>query len=52
VIASASLQLQLDARGTHVMVGYFQLRPQVFLEFYVERDLWSRYLAQQPPSAD
>jgi len=51
VIASASLDLKLDARGTHIMVGHFQLRPQVFLEFYVERALWSRYLATQPDSA-
>jgi uncharacterized protein (TIGR03663 family) len=51
VIASGSLDLKLDARGTHIMVGYFQLRPQVFLEFYVERALWLRYLAAQPDSA-
>jgi len=51
VIASASAHLELDARGTHIMVGYFQFRPQVFLEFYVERELWSRYLAQQPASS-
>ena len=44
VIASAKLDLRLDAQGTHVMVGYFQLRPQVFLELYVERGLWEQYL--------
>jgi predicted membrane-bound mannosyltransferase len=44
VIASAKLNLRLDAQGTHVMVGYFELRPQVFLELYVERGLWEQYL--------
>ena len=42
VIASAKLKLQLDAQGTHVMAGYFELRPQVFLELYVERGLWEK----------
>ena len=44
VIASGKLNLGLEAQGTHVMVGYFELRPQVFLELYVERGLWERYL--------
>jgi hypothetical protein len=34
------------------MAGYFQLRPQVFLELYVQLDLWQAYLAQHPPKAD
>lgn len=44
VIASAKLNLHLEAQGTHVMAGYFQLRPQVFLELYVERGLWEKHL--------
>jgi hypothetical protein len=34
------------------MVGYFQLRPQVFLELYVELELWKAYLVKNPPKAD
>ena len=34
------------------MVGYFQLRPQVFLELYVDLNLWQAYLANNPPKAD
>jgi len=52
VIASASLGLALDQDKTHIMVGYFQLRPGVFLELYVERGLWERYLAGQPKNED
>jgi len=47
IIASAKSDLRLDAQGTHVMVGYFELRPQVFLELYVERGLWEKFIKQQ-----
>src|SRR5262249_16041324 len=30
MVISAQLHAGLDAKGTHLMVGYFQLRPQVF----------------------
>ena len=40
MIVSAKLQAALDEKKTHVMVGYFQLRPQVFLELYVDLNLW------------
>ena len=36
MIVSAQLRAGLDEKKTHVMVGYFQLRPQVFLELYVD----------------
>jgi len=54
VIASAKSDLKLDAQGTHVMVGYFALRPQVFLELYVERTLWENFLKKEKdaPHAD
>jgi uncharacterized protein (TIGR03663 family) len=52
MIVSSQLHADLDARGTHVMAGYFQLRPQVFLELYVQLDLWQAYLAQHPPKGD
>jgi uncharacterized protein (TIGR03663 family) len=49
MIASAKLQAGLDEKKTHVMVGYFQLRPQVFLELYVDLKLWQNWLAKNPP---
>ena len=52
MIVSAQLRAALDEKQTHVMVGYFQLRPQVFLELYVELNLWKAYLAKNPPKAD
>src|SRR5205823_1641175 len=54
MIVSSKFQAALDEKKTHVMAGYFELRPQVFLELYVELDLWRSYLAAhpQPKSAD
>jgi predicted membrane-bound mannosyltransferase len=52
MIVSSKLQAALDEKKTHVMVGYFQLRPQVFLELYVDLNLWQAYLANNPPKAD
>jgi hypothetical protein len=49
MIVGAKLQAGLDEKKTHVMVGYFQLRPQVFLELYVELKLWQAWLAQNSP---
>jgi hypothetical protein len=34
------------------MIGYFQLRPQLFFELYVQRDLWQEWLAHKPVSAE
>jgi predicted membrane-bound mannosyltransferase len=48
MVVSAQLDVGLDKNGTHLMVGYFQLRPSVFLEFYVELNLWKAYLAGRP----
>jgi uncharacterized protein (TIGR03663 family) len=52
MIISAQFQAGLDEKKTHVMVGYFQLRPQIFLELYVESHLWQAWLAQNPPKPD
>jgi hypothetical protein len=52
MIVSSQLQAALDDKKTHVMAGYFQLRPQVFLELYVDLNLWRDYLAKNPPKAD
>ncbi len=49
MIVSASLHAALDESKTHLMVGYFQLRPQAFLELYVQLDLWRAYLQKKPP---
>jgi hypothetical protein len=52
MIVSAKLHAGLDEKKTHVMVGYFQLRPQVFLELYVELKLWQAYLTKIPPKSE
>lgn len=52
MIVSSQFKAALDEKKTHVMVGYFQLRPQVFLELYVELSLWRYYLARNPPKPD
>jgi uncharacterized protein (TIGR03663 family) len=49
MLVSSTFHAGLDEKGTHLMVGYFQLRPQVFFELYVEKQLWIAYLAKNPP---
>lgn len=49
MVVSAALNARLDEQKTHLMLGYFQLRPQVFLELYVQLDLWRAYLERHPP---
>ncbi len=41
MIVSAKLNANLDADHTHIMAGLFQLRPDSFLELYVETNLWN-----------
>jgi uncharacterized protein (TIGR03663 family) len=48
VVASAKCHASLDDRKTHLMVGYFQLRPQTFLELYVQLNLWQEWLEHRP----
>jgi hypothetical protein len=48
MVVSANLHAALDEKKTHLMVGYFQLRPQIFLELYVQLDLWREWLARRP----
>lgn len=52
MIVSAQFHAGLDEKQTHVMVRYFELRPQVFLELYVDLNLWRAYLAKNPPRPD
>jgi uncharacterized protein (TIGR03663 family) len=54
MIVSADLHAAFDEGPgrTHLMAGYFALRPQVFLELYVETNLWSAYIKTLPPEKD
>jgi uncharacterized protein (TIGR03663 family) len=48
MIVSAQWHANLDTKQSHLMVGYFELRPEVFLELYVEKELWTTWLARHP----
>jgi predicted membrane-bound mannosyltransferase len=52
IIVSASLHAALDEKRSHVMIGYFELRPGVFLELYSEIKLWREFLSRQPQTID
>jgi hypothetical protein len=54
MIVSSQFEAAFDERQekTHLMAGYFQLRPQVFLELYVELNLWRAYVQTLPREAD
>jgi hypothetical protein len=48
MVVSAKLHAGLDEKKTHVMIGYFELRPGSFFEIYVELPLWRAYLDKHP----
>ncbi len=52
VIVSAELGAALDEKSNRawLMTGIYELRPGVFLELYVERALWGKYVAALPRS--
>ncbi|MBU6402679.1 MAG: hypothetical protein KGS61_20350, partial [Verrucomicrobia bacterium] len=54
MIVSAKFNAAFDDRPvrTHLMAGYFQLRPRVFLELYVAVDLWRAYVQTLPRRED
>jgi uncharacterized protein (TIGR03663 family) len=54
VIASARLHASLDEKSDKrwISAGYYEHRPRVFLELFVELELWKRYLASLPPPRD
>jgi uncharacterized protein (TIGR03663 family) len=52
MIVSAQFRAGLDEKKTHLMAGYFQLRPQVFFELYVDVKLWQAWLAKHPPKLE
>jgi predicted membrane-bound mannosyltransferase len=51
MIVAADLHAAFDEGPgkTHLMVGYSALRPQVFLELYVNTNLWASYVKTHPP---
>jgi hypothetical protein len=52
MIVSAQFNARLDEKKTHLMVGYFEMRPAVFFELYVELETWKNYLSKNPPQPD
>ena len=54
MIVSTDLHAAFDELPgkTHLMAGYFALRPQVFLELYVNTNLWIAYVKTLPPEKD
>jgi predicted membrane-bound mannosyltransferase len=52
MIVSSQFHANLDEKKTHLMIGYFQLRPGTFFELYVELDLWRVYLVKHPPKRE
>lgn len=54
VLCAAKLDAKLDDKSdkAYIMTGYYQLRPQVFLELYVERGLWEKFVATLPRDTD
>jgi predicted membrane-bound mannosyltransferase len=51
MLVAAKLHASLDEKKTHLMVQYYQLRPQLFFELYVQKDLWQEWLAHKPRPA-
>ncbi len=54
IICSSKLDAGLDEKSGKkwLMAGYTELRPQRFLELYVELELWKKYVATLPPVRD
>jgi len=54
MIVGAELHAGFDERParTHLMAGYYELRPNVFFELYVNISLWTKYIKTVPPEKD
>jgi len=54
VVAAAEWNVRWDERSDRrwLMTGLYELRPRVFLELYVELELWKRWLAERPRPAE
>jgi uncharacterized protein (TIGR03663 family) len=50
VLVSAKLDALLDEKSNKawIMTGYYELRPGVYFELYVERGLWEKFVATLP----
>ncbi|MBP9902677.1 MAG: TIGR03663 family protein [Verrucomicrobia subdivision 3 bacterium] len=54
VLVSAKLDALLDEKSNKawIMTGYYELRPGVYFELYVERGLWEKFVATLPRTDD
>lgn len=54
ILTSAKLGAALDDQSGRkwIMAGYYELRPNVFLELYVELGLWTEFVATLPRDSD
>ncbi|MCZ7641057.1 MAG: hypothetical protein M5U12_36385 [Verrucomicrobia bacterium] len=54
VIAGAQLHAELDEKSEKrwLSAGYYEHRPRVFFELFVELELWKRYLDSIPRVPD
>lgn len=54
VVAAAEWDVRWDDRSHRrwLMAGLYEIRPRVFLELYVELELWKRWLAQRSRSEE
>jgi uncharacterized protein (TIGR03663 family) len=54
VVISSKLDARLDEKSDRkwIMAGISEMRPGVFLELYVELELWTRYVATLPREQD
>ena len=49
MIVASALHTHLDEDRSHQMPHYFEFRPGVFFELYVETNLWRTYVQTRPP---
>ena len=54
ILVSAKLNALLDEKSNKawIMTGYYELRPGVYFELYVKRELWEKFVATLPCTED
>lgn len=54
IVTSARLRAALDEKSNkaYLMTGLYELRPGVFLELYVELELWKKFVATLPRASE
>ena len=54
MLVSARLDARLDDKSgkAYIMAEFYELRPNVFMELYVERGLWEKFVATLPKDRD